>query len=194
MDAYLEGLESYKGDGLSKITSVASFFVSRVDTLVDKKLEKIGTDDALALRGKAATAQAVLAFKLYQEKFSGPRWEALEKRGARKQRVLWASTSVKNPAYPDTLYVNPLIGPETVTTMPDQALQAFMDHGKVSRTIDENFEEAKNVYDAIEKIGIDWAEVGSLLELEGVESFKKSFDSLLVSLDGKADLLKKANA
>lgn len=194
IDAYLEGLESFKGDDLSKVTSVASFFVSRVDTLVDKKLEKIGTDDALALRGKAATAQAVLAYKLYQEKFSGPRWEALKKRGARKQRVLWASTSVKNPAYPDTLYVNPLIGPDSVTTMPDLALQAFMDHGKVSRTIDANFEEANNVYNAIEKIGIDWAEVGSLLELEGVESFKKSFDSLLISLDGKADLLKRTNS
>uniref|UniRef100_A0A0C9S810 Transaldolase n=1 Tax=Wollemia nobilis TaxID=56998 RepID=A0A0C9S810_9CONI len=190
MDAYVEGLESCEAEDLSKVTSVASFFVSRVDTLVDKKLEKVGTDAALALRGKAATAQAALAYKLYQQKFSGPRWEALEKRGARKQRVLWASTSVKNPAYPDTLYVNPLIGPDSVTTMPDQALQAFIDHGKVARTIDANFEEAQNYYDAIKNMGIDWDEVGSLLEMEGVESFKKSFDSLLVSLGNKADLLK----
>eukprot|EP01018_Ginkgo_biloba_P017486 Gb_34069 [translate_table: standard] len=194
IDAYLEGLESLGGNDLSKVTSVASFFVSRVDTLIDKKLENIGTETALALRGKAATAQAALAYKLYQEKFSGPRWEALEKKGARKQRLLWASTSVKNPAYPDTLYVSPLIGPETVTTMPDLALQAFMDHGKVSRTIDANLEEAKNVYSAIEKIGIDWAEVGSLLEMEGVESFKKSFDSLLVSLGEKANLLKSTSS
>jgi len=194
IDAYMEGLESFKGDDLSKITSAAAFYVSRVDTRLDKKLENIGTDDALALRGKAAVAQAVLAYKLYQEKFRGPRWEALERRGARKQRVMWASTNVKNPASPDTLYVNPLIGPESITTMPDLALQAFMDHGKVSRTIDANFEEAKNIYNAIEKIGIDWAEVGSLLELEGVESFKKSLDSLLVFLGGKADLLKRVNS
>ncbi|GLJ44605.1 hypothetical protein SUGI_0937480 [Cryptomeria japonica] len=190
IDAYIEGLESCEAEDLSKVTSVASFFVSRVDTLIDKKLEKIGTESALLLRGKAATAQAALAYKLYQEKFSGPRWEALEKRGARKQRVLWASTSVKNPAYPDTLYVNPLIGPDSVTTMPDQALQAFLDHGTVSRTIDANFEGAEEVYNAIENLGIDWNEVGSLLELEGVESFKKSFDSLLVSLGEKANLLK----
>ncbi|KAH9329112.1 hypothetical protein KI387_001220 [Taxus chinensis] len=190
IDAYLEGLESCEAKDLSKVTSVASFFVSRVDTLIDKRLEKIGTEAALALRGKAATAQAALAYKLYQEKFSGPRWEALEKKGARKQRVLWASTSVKNPAYPDTLYVNPLIGPDSVTTMPDQALQAFMDHGTVSRTIDANFEEAEKIYDAIRKTGIDWDEVGSLLELEGVESFKKSFDSLLSSLGEKANSLK----
>jgi transaldolase len=114
IDAYLDGLEEVKGD-LSKISSVASFFVSRVDSFVDKKLEAIGTEEALDLRGKAAVAQAALAFKLYQEKFSGPRWEALEQRGARKQRVLWASTSVKNPSYSDTLYVNPLIGPDTVS-------------------------------------------------------------------------------
>lgn len=194
IDAYLEGLESCESEDLSKVTSVASFFVSRVDTLIDKKLEKIGieigSEAALALRGKAATAQAALAYKLYQEKFSGPRWEALEKKGARKQRVLWASTSVKNPAYPDTLYVNPLIGPDSVSTMPDLALQAFLDHGTVSRTIDANFEEAEKIYDEIKKIGIDWDEVGSLLELEGVESFKKSFDSLLGSLAEKAKLLK----
>ncbi|KAK8969848.1 hypothetical protein KSP40_PGU006533 [Platanthera guangdongensis] len=190
IDAYLEGLEASGLSDLSRVTSVASFFVSRVDTLVDKLLEKIGTPEALNLRGKAAVAQAKLAYELYQKKFSGPRWEALVKKGAKKQRLLWASTSVKNPAYSDTLYVDPLIGPDTVSTMPDQALQAFLDHGTVSRTIDANVSEAEGVYNALEKFGIDWNEVGAQLELEGVDSFEKSFDSLLVSLEEKAAALK----
>ncbi|PIA31401.1 hypothetical protein AQUCO_04900004v1 [Aquilegia coerulea] len=189
IDAYLDGLEASGLSDLSKVTSVASFFVSRVDTLVDKMLEKIGTPEALDLRGKAAVAQAALAYKLYQKKFSGPRWEALVKKGAKKQRLLWASTSVKNPAYADTLYVAPLIGPDTVSTMPDQALQAFIDHGKVSRTIDSNVSEAEGIYSALEKLGIDWSEVGSQLEIEGVDSFKKAFDSLLLSLEEKANAL-----
>lgn len=192
IDAYLDGLEASGLSDLSRVTSVASFFVSRVDTLVDKMLEKIGTPEALDLRGKAANAQAVLAYKLYEKKFSGPRWEALVKKGAKKQRVLWASTSVKNPAYPDTLYVAPLIGPDTVSTMPDQALQAFIDHGIVSRSIDSNVSEAEGIYSALEKLGIDWGYVGSQLELEGVDSFKKSFDSLLDSLQEKANSLKLA--
>ncbi|XVE55939.1 hypothetical protein DITRI_Ditri03aG0197500 [Diplodiscus trichospermus] len=185
IDAYLDGLEASGRSDLSRVTSVASFFVSRVDTLIDKMLEKIGTPEALDLRGKAA-----LAYKLYQKKFSGPRWEALVKKGAKKQRVLWASTSVKNPAYPDTLYVAPLIGPDTVSTMPDQALQAFMDHGTVSRTIDANVSEDEGIYSALEKLGIDWGNVGSQLEEEGVEAFKKSFDSLLDTLQEKANSLK----
>ncbi|KAF9618984.1 hypothetical protein IFM89_002979 [Coptis chinensis] len=189
VDAYLDGLEASGLSDLSKVTSVASFFVSRVDTLVDKMLEDIGTPEALDLRGKAAVAQAALAYKLYQKKFSGPRWEALVKKGAKKQRLLWASTSVKNPAYKDTLYVAPLIGPDTVSTMPDQALQAFLDHGTVSRTIDSNVSEAEGIYSALEKLGIDWNEVGSQLEMEGVDSFKKSFESLLVTLAEKASSL-----
>ncbi|CAN6471899.1 unnamed protein product [Victoria cruziana] len=190
IDAYLDGLEASGLDDLSKVTSVASFFVSRVDTIIDKMLEKIGTLEALALRGKAAVAQAALAYQLYQKKFSGPRWEALVKKGAKKQRLLWASTSVKNPAYSDTLYVAPLIGPDTVSTMPDQALQAFLDHGEVARTIDANVAEAQSVYTDLEKLGIDWNEVGSKLEVEGVDSFMKSFDSLLLSLQDKANSLK----
>ncbi|KAE8726059.1 Transaldolase [Hibiscus syriacus] len=190
IDAYLDGLEASGLTDLSRVTSVASFFVSRVDTLIDKMLEKIGTPEALDLRGKAAVAQAALAYQLYQKKFSGPRWEALVKKGAKKQRLLWASTSVKNPAYPDTLYVAPLIGPNTVSTMPDQALLAFIDHGTVSRTIDANVSEAEGIYSALEKLGIDWAYVGSQLEDEGVESFKKSFDSLLDTLQEKANSLK----
>ncbi|KAF5953373.1 hypothetical protein HYC85_006229 [Camellia sinensis] len=190
IDAYLDGLEDSGLNDLSRVTSVASFFVSRVDTLADKMLEKIGTPEALDLRGKAANAQAALAYKLYQKKFSGPRWEALVKKGAKKQRLLWASTSVKNPAYPDTLYVAPLIGPDTVSTMPDQALQAFIDHGIVSRTIDSNVYEAEGIYNALEKLGIEWGYVGSQLEVEGVDSFKKSFESLLDSLQEKANSLK----
>ncbi|XP_052205744.1 uncharacterized protein LOC127810353 [Diospyros lotus] len=189
IDAYLDGLEASGLSDLSRVTSVASFFVSRVDTLVDKLLEKIGTPEALDLRGKAANAQAVLAYQLYQKKFSGPRWEALVKKGAKKQRLLWASTSVKNPAYPDTLYVAPLIGPDTVSTMPDQALEAFIDHGTVSRTIDANVSEAEGIYSALEKLGIDWGYVGTQLEAEGVDSFEKSFDDLLVSLQDKANSL-----
>ncbi|MCO5598093.1 hypothetical protein L7F22_052184 [Adiantum nelumboides] len=190
IDAYLEGLEAAQNSDLSKIASVASFFVSRVDSLIDKRLEEIGTEEALALRGKAAVAQATLAYKLYQAKFSGPRWEALKSQGAQKQRVLWASTSVKNKAYPDTLYVSPLIGPDTVSTMPDAAVEAFLDHGKVARTIDMDYSEAQRIYDRIEELGIHWGDVGSLLEMEGVQSFAKSFDDLLGSLDKKAAVLK----
>ncbi|XP_047057855.1 transaldolase-like [Lolium rigidum] len=192
IDAYIAGLESSGLSDLSRVTSVASFFVSRVDSLIDKNLEKIGTPEALALRGKAAVAQAKLANQLYLKKFSGPRWEALVKKGAKKQRLLWASTSVKNPAYSDTLYVDPLIGPDTVSTMPDQALSAFLDHGTVARTIDANVSEAEGIYSALEKLGISWEEVGKQLEHEGVTSFKKSFDSLLTSLTEKGNALKTA--
>lgn len=191
IDAYLDGLEAVQGD-LSKIASVASFFVSRVDTLVDKKLKAIGTKEALELTGKAANAQAGLAFKLYQEKFSGPRWEALAKRGAQKQRVLWASTGVKDPSYPDTLYVNPLIGPDTVTTMPDVALNAFVDHGTVARTIDADLPGAKRIYDKVEELGIKWVDTGNQLEHEGVASFKKSFTDLVQNLTGKQESLAKS--
>ncbi|KAL1565374.1 transaldolase [Salvia divinorum] len=193
IDAYLDGLEASGLNDLSRVTSVASFFVSRVDSLVDKMLEKIGTPEALDLRGKAANAQAALAFQLYQKKFSGPRWEALVKKGAKKQRLLWASTSVKNPAYPDTLYVAPLVGPDTVSTMPDQALLAFIDHGTVARTIDSNVSEAEGIYNALGKLGIDWGYVGSQLELEGVDSFKQSFNSLLDSMQEKANSMKLVN-
>ncbi|KAJ7557412.1 hypothetical protein O6H91_05G125800 [Diphasiastrum complanatum] len=191
IDAYLDGLEALGLADLSGVHSVASFFVSRVDTAVDKRLEEIGTEEALALRGKGAISQAALAFQLYQQKFSGPRWEALKKRGANKQRLLWASTGVKNPAYPDTLYISSLIGPDTVNTMPDNAIEAFIDHGKVSRTLDSSLDEAKACYAKIEELGIYWADTGSQLELEGVQSFKKSFDDLVFSLQKKADLIVK---
>ncbi|KAG6545905.1 hypothetical protein Mapa_012560 [Marchantia paleacea] len=174
---------------LSKISSVASFFVSRVDVLVEKRLETIGSEDALALCGKAANAQAALAFKVYQEKFRSPRWEALAKRGANKQRLLWASTGVKNPAYPDTLYVAPLVGSDTVNTTPLDALDAFVDHGVVSRTIDANLVEAEKIYEKVEALGIQGPDVRYQLEVEGVASFQNSFDNLISSLQAKADRL-----
>jgi transaldolase len=185
IEAYLSGLEAYDGD-LSPVASVASFFISRVDTEVDRRLEVIGTPDALALRGKAAVAQGKLAYKLFTEKFSGPRWEALEKRGAQKQRPLWASTSTKNPAYPDTLYVDELIGPDTVNTLPDATIEAIVDHGTLERRVDRDVEEAEATWAALERVGIDMDDVARQLEDEGVASFEKSFGELLSSLQAKA--------
>ncbi|XP_028246800.1 uncharacterized protein LOC114424141 [Glycine soja] len=186
IDAYLDGLESCGMTHLSKVSSAAAFYISRVDVTLDKKLEQIGTTEALDLKGKGAVAQAVLAYQLYQKKFSGPRWERLENRGAKKQRLMWASTNVKNPSYPDTFYVNSLIGPDTISTLPVQALQAFMDHGILSRTLDAKVSEAQDIYNAIEKLGIDWSSVGSELEHEVLDSFTKSFDNVLECMQKKA--------
>ncbi|KAF1887709.1 hypothetical protein Lal_00023716 [Lupinus albus] len=186
IDAYLDGLEASRITDLSKVASAAAFYISRVDVTVDKKLEQIGTAEALDLRGKAAIAQAVLAYQLYQKKFSGPRWENLEKRGAKKQRLMWASTIVKNSANPDTLYVGSLIGPDTISTIADQALEAFLDHGTLSRTIDANISEVEGIYTAIEELGVDWNSVGSELEHEVLGSFTKSFDSVLECMKNKA--------
>ena len=185
IEAYLAGLEAATGD-LSPIASVASFFVSRVDTEVDRRLEAIGTDDALALRGKAAVAQAKLAYQLFRERFAGPRWEALAARGARVQRPLWASTSTKNPAYPDLLYVDNLIGPDTVNTLPDATIGAFVDHGRLDRTIDEGVDDARATLDRLGELGVDMADVAATLEDEGVAAFVKSFDELVQSLTDKA--------
>jgi transaldolase len=192
MEAYLAGLEQRAADGgdLSSVRSVASFFVSRVDTEVDRRLEVIGTDEALALRGKAAVANAQLAYALFSETFSGPRWEALAAQGARVQRPLWASTSTKNPAYPETLYVDTLIGPDTVNTMPDDTLEAFDEHGNVARTVDTDLDGARATMRALERLGIDISDVTRLLEEEGVAAFTKSFDELLDSLQAKAEALK----
>ena len=185
MEAYLSGLEAYEGD-LSRVASVASFFISRVDTEVDRRLEDIGTPAALALRGKAAVAQGKLAYKIFQAAFSGPRWEALVARGARLQRPLWASTSTKNPAYPDTLYVDSLIGPDTVNTLPDATIAAFEDHGTLARTVDADLDRAEAVWTELGDAGVDMGEVGAQLEREGVSSFQKSFDELLTALSTKA--------
>ncbi len=189
MEAYIAGLEAYDGD-LSTVTSVASFFVSRVDTEVDQRLETIGTDAALALRGKAAVAQAQVAYSRFLATFSGPRWQALAERGAKVQRPLWASTSTKNPAFPDTLYVDTLIGPDTVNTMPEATLDAFEDHGTLARTVDADPAGAEQTLAAIGEAGVDMDDVSRVLEEQGVSSFAKSFDELITSLATKAETLR----
>jgi transaldolase len=185
MEAYLSGLEACDGD-LSAIHSVASFFISRVDTETDRRLEAIGSPEALALRGKAAVAQGKLAYKQFRSTFSGPRWEALVARGAKLQRPLWASTSTKNPEFPDTLYVDTLIGPDTVNTMPDATIKAFADHGTIARTVDQNIDQAEAVWRELADVGVDMEDVAAQLEREGVSSFEKSFDELLSALQTKA--------
>ncbi|XP_021888674.1 uncharacterized protein LOC110807752 [Carica papaya] len=187
IDAYIKGLEASTSTDLSRVTSASAFYISRVDSFIDEKLEKIGGPKALALCGKGAVAQAVLAYRLFQKKFSGSRWEALEKRGAKKQKLMWASVNVKNPVYSDILYVDSLIGPNTISTMPEQAFLAFMDHGIVARTINANVsEEAEAIYNGVEKLGIDWDGVGSELENQVLETFNKSFNSTLEFLEKKA--------
>jgi transaldolase len=166
---------------------VASFFVSRVDTEVDRRLEAKGDETVLSLRGKAAVAQAKLAYQLFLERFSGPRWDSLSAKGAHRQRPLWASTSTKNPAYPDLLYVDSLIGPDTVNTMPDATVAAFVDHGTVARTVDQGADEARAELDALQEAGVDMADVSARLEEEGVASFSKSYDELLQALEDKAN-------
>jgi len=188
MEAYIAGLEACPGD-LSGVASVASFFISRTETEVDRRLEAIGTPAALALRGRGAVAQGCAAYDLFRNTFSGPRWEALVKRGARVQRPLWASTSTKNPDYPDTLYVDALIGPETVNTIPDATLEAFEDHGTVERTIDAHPAAGRDILAALTSVGIDLDDVADQLETEGVDAFIRSFDELLVSLTDKAATL-----
>lgn len=189
MDAYIAGLEAYaatEGADLSRVASVASFFISRVDTEVDRRLDEIGTPEALALRGKAAVAQAKLAYRQFRQTFSGPRWEALAERGAKVQRPLWASTSTKNKAYPDTLYVDELIGPDTVNTMPDATIEAFADHGNLVRRVDADVDEAEAVWQSLADVGVDMDDVAERLEREGVASFEKSFDELIATLEAKA--------
>ena len=191
-DAYMSGLEQRSGD-LSRVSSVASFFVSRIDTEVDRRLEAVGTDEALQLRGKAAIANAKVAYWHFQRLCSEPRWKALAARGARPQRLLWASTSTKNPAYPDTLYVDELIGPGTVNTLPDATLEAFEHHGTVEPTLASGLDEAAEVLDRIAAVGVDLEAVTAQLEDEGVAAFAKSFDELLGVLGDKADDLHAAS-
>jgi transaldolase len=170
------------------VSSVASFFVSRVDTEVDRRLEHLGADapELLALRGKAAVAQAQVAYQHFVRTFTGPRWERLAALGARVQRPLWASTSTKNPAYPDLLYVDTLVGEHTVNTMPEGTLEAFEDHGTVARTVDADPAQAESVLAELAVAGIDMEDVAETLEQEGVASFAKSFDELLAVLATKA--------
>ncbi|MFJ6717078.1 MULTISPECIES: transaldolase [unclassified Streptomyces] len=192
MDAYLAGLEKAKAAGLdlSRIHSVASFFVSRVDTEIDKRLDGIGTDEAKALKGKAALANARLAYEAYEEVFSSERWAALDKAHANKQRPLWASTGVKDPAYKDTLYVVDLVAPGTVNTMPEATLEATADHGEVSGdTVRGTYEQARAELDAIAKLGISYDDVVQLLEDEGVEKFEASWNDLLKSTQAELERL-----
>lgn len=184
IEAYLAGLEAYAGD-LASVHSVASFFVSRVDTEIDQRLEAIGTEEALELRGRAALAQAKLAYQMFRRRFSGPRWEALAVRGARVQRPLWASTSTKNPAYADTTYVDGLIGPDTINTLPEATIVAFEDHGTVATTVVSDVQDAQRTLERLEAIGVSMADVGRTLEDEGVAAFTKSFDDLLATLEVK---------
>ncbi|MFF0276528.1 transaldolase [Streptomyces sp. NPDC004330] len=188
MDAYLAGLEKARERGLdlSKIHSVASFFVSRVDTEIDKRLDVIGTDEAEALKGKAALANARLAYEAYEEVFSSDRWAALDKAQANKQRPLWASTGVKDPAYKDTLYVVDLVAPGTVNTMPEATLEATADHGVVSGdTVRGTYDQARAELAAVEKLGIAYDDVVQLLEDEGVEKFEASWNDLLQSTEAE---------
>jgi transaldolase len=185
MDAYLAGLEDRRaaGGSVTGIASVASFFVSRVDTAIDPRLEAIGTPEALALRGKAAVANARLAYREYELTFSGPRWDALAAAGAWPQRPLWASTGVKNPDYPDTLYVTELVAPGTVNTMPEATLLAVADHGEIrGDTVRGGYATAAAVVAGLAAVGIDVATVADTLEAEGVEKFEASWNDLLGSV------------
>ena len=193
MEAYIRGLELYAhnpGANLAAVASVASFFISRVDTEIDRRLEAIGSPEALELRGKGAVAQGKLAYQLFQKTFSGHRWEALAAKGAKVQRPLWASTSTKNPAYPDTLYVDELIGPDTVNTLPEATIEAFADHGHLARRVDADLDEATATWSGLAAAGIDLDDVADTLEREGVASFQKSFDELLGALETKATELR----
>ena len=190
MNAYLTGLEQAREQGrdLSTIRSVASFFVSRVDSEIDSRLDEIGTEEALALRGKAGLANARLAYQAFEEVFSTPRWANLKDDGATVQRPLWASTGVKNPDYPDTMYVTELVAPQTVNTMPSKTLEATVDHGRLTGdTVTGGYAEAQQMLDDLERVGVSYTEVVDLLEVEGVDKFEKSWDELLQSVRDALD-------
>ena len=188
VEAYLSGLETLLGRGgdVAGVRSVASFFVSRVDTEVDRRLHAIGRDD---LAGQAAMAQARLAYQLFRRRFSGDRWARLAAAGARVQRPLWASTSTKDPALSDTLYVDGLVGPDTVNTMPEATIDAFEDHGTLARTIDADLDGASAVLAELERAGVDLDDVGRTLEAQGLAAFHDSFAHVLRALEAKADRL-----
>jgi transaldolase len=190
MEAYISGLEKAKDAGidLSTIQSVASFFVSRVDTEIDKRLDKIGTDEATALRGKAGIANARLAYERYEKAFSSDRWKALEAAGAHKQRPLWASTGVKDPAYDDTMYVVELVAPNVVNTMPEATLDAVADHGEIrGDTIHGTYDDARKVIDDLEALGVSYDEVIEVLEVEGIAKFEDSYAQLAESVQKQLD-------
>ena len=187
-EAYLRGLERLVASGgdPAKVNSVASFFVSRVDSEADKRLAALGNS---ALQGKLAVANAKLAYQHYLETFAGPRWDYLVGKGARPQRCLWASTSTKNPAYPDTLYVADLVGPATVNTMPLDTIEAFQDHGVVADTLTKGVDEARQLLVDLAAAGVDYADVTAVLENEGVQKFEDSFHQLLAGIEAKRGAL-----
>lgn len=198
IEAYMAGLEERinAGKEIKSIASVASFFVSRVDTEVDKRLDALSKSSFAdqcqridALRGKAAIANAKMAYRIFQKEFSSPRWKKLEAKGATVQRVLWASTSTKNPAYRDVMYVEELIGPHTVNTMPPQTVNAFEDHGVVARTVDKNVDAAERVIADLGNLGISIDDVTNKLLVDGLASFQKSYDTLIAGLARKTKAL-----
>jgi transaldolase len=187
VESYLRGLERLIAEGgdPSKVTSVASFFVSRIDTETDKRLDAIGRHDRL--KGRLAVDNARLAYRHYKEAFQGPRWEFLASKGAKPQRVLWASTSTKNPAYPDTLYVDELIGPDTVNTMPEETILAYQDHGNPELRLESGLDAARTLFDELADAGVDYQNVTDTLEREGVEKFSASFAEVLGALEDKLE-------
>ncbi len=189
VEAFIAGLEKYDADGgdISKHASVASFFVSRVDSAVDKELEAKGNNDLL---GKIAVANSKIAFEISEKMFNSDRWKDLEAKGARKQRLLWASTSTKNPNYSDVLYIDELIGPDTVNTMPPDTIDSFIDHGKVELTLNKGIDEAKAQLKKLKELGIDINKVTDKLLVDGVKSFSDSFESLIGNLNDKVKKIK----
>jgi transaldolase len=191
IDAFMAGLEQAAANGhdISTMASVASFFVSRVDTEVDKRLAKIGTPEAQALKGKAAIANARLAYELYEQKLDTDRWRALAAKGAKVQRPLWASTSTKDPSLPDTLYVVELVTADTVNTMPEATLHATADHGKLrGDTVHGTYEESRAVFASLEALGISYDDVVQVLEDEGVSKFEASWNEMLASIENELNL------
>jgi transaldolase len=186
-NAYIRGLERLleSGGDPTRVASVASFFVSRVDTEADKRLDAIGTEQALALRGKLAIANAKLAYERYKRIFAGERWEPLAAKGATKQRCLWASTSTKNPEYRDVMYVEELIGSDTVNTMPLETIEAFQEHGEIADTLEQGVDQAHRLLEDLTRIGIDYDDVTDTLEREGVQKFSDSFHELLDGIRAK---------
>jgi transaldolase len=191
IEAYLSGLETFisRGGDPTRVHSVASFFVGRVDAEIDQRLERSVDASGHALAGRAGVAQAKLAYQLFNERFAGKRWDRLASHGANPQRLLWASTTPKNPAYRDTRYVEELIGPQTVSTLPERTLDAFQDHGTVARTIDVGVPDALGVMEELKGTGIDMDEVGLTLEEQGVAGFKRSFQGVMAELDAKRQRL-----
>ncbi|NBW91743.1 MAG: transaldolase [Actinobacteria bacterium] len=188
MDAYIRGitrLKSLNSARVQEVSSVASFFISRVDSEIDRQLDALSSENALGLRGKAAIAQAKVAYAMFEKTFGSSQWQTLAQMGAQVQRPLWASTSTKNPEYPDTIYVDQLIGPHSVNTLPDSTMEAFSDHGSIEETITKNVDEAHRTLSALQSIGINMLEVADKLEREGVASFAQSFVDVLQVLEDK---------